>query len=261
MNLATLPAGTLEMLGNGLRHATMLVGNDEADSFQTTPLEPTEGFFPGGEALGVADPDTQYFPVAIAADAREDQCRALYHPVILTTLQKQRIDQQKRIFALQPSLVERPDPVSRPAHSALTVDFEKLAPHNSSVIAATFRVETPCTTIFLQTIRHGKALAVLRGFGGCARDIAIALGLMPITEAVPTRPRPDEEGYRSGLIEIARAHGRYEITASTHLSLLQSLACADSLTDATEALIRYLLRAPEAGKRSQEDESLRRSTP
>ena len=31
--------------------------------------------------------------------------------------------------------------------SALTVDFEKLAPHSYSMIAVTWRVDTPCTTI------------------------------------------------------------------------------------------------------------------
>lgn len=36
---------------------------------------------------------------------------------------------------------------SSPAHSALTVDLEKLAPHSSSMIAVTWRVDTPCTTI------------------------------------------------------------------------------------------------------------------
>ena len=36
---------------------------------------------------------------------------------------------------------------SRPAHSALTVDFENEAPHKVSVTSVTLRVETPCTTI------------------------------------------------------------------------------------------------------------------
>jgi hypothetical protein len=36
---------------------------------------------------------------------------------------------------------------SRPALSALTVDFEKEVPHKASVISVTLRVETPWTTL------------------------------------------------------------------------------------------------------------------
>jgi len=56
---------------------------------------------------------------------------------------------------------------SSPTHSSLTVDLEKLAPHSSSVIADTLRVETPCTTISI------KANASVER----ARPIAVAVAL------------------------------------------------------------------------------------
>ncbi|TMQ77850.1 hypothetical protein ACCUM_2568 [Candidatus Accumulibacter phosphatis] len=47
---------------------------------------------------------------------------------------------------------------SSPAHSALTVDLEKLAPHSSSVIAVTWRVDTLCTTIAIRASTNACSL-------------------------------------------------------------------------------------------------------
>jgi hypothetical protein len=47
---------------------------------------------------------------------------------------------------------------SKPAHRALTVDFEKLAPHSSSVMAETLRVDTPLTTISINASTNACSL-------------------------------------------------------------------------------------------------------
>lgn len=47
---------------------------------------------------------------------------------------------------------------SSPAHSALTIDLEKLAPHSSSVIAVTWRVDTLCTTIAIRASTNACSL-------------------------------------------------------------------------------------------------------
>lgn len=96
----------------------------------------------------------------------------------------------------------------------------------------------------LLTIRDGKPLAVLGGFGGSARDIAIALGLIPTSQSVPIKAAADREAYESGLRALQDSRPAFEATAAADLPLLSALAENDSLTDVGEQLLRWLCRLP-----------------
>jgi|GEM_PF-913001 len=92
------------------------------------------------------------------------------------------------------------------------------------------------------SLRGAKPLFVVGGFGGCSRDIAIALGLLDSIEAVPRIPRKDEAKYEAGLEEVRRLRGILETKFRGHRwDLLLSLARTDSLPAATDALVKLLL--------------------
>ncbi|MDM0076908.1 hypothetical protein QTH90_21040 [Variovorax sp. J2P1-59] len=93
----------------------------------------------------------------------------------------------------------------------------------------------------LFSLQQRKPVAVLGGFGGSARDIAIALGLLAVDERVPRSEHDDADRYESGLAELGRNREAFEQVAGGDLPLLKRLATEDSVVDATSLLIRYLL--------------------
>ena len=93
----------------------------------------------------------------------------------------------------------------------------------------------------LRSIARRQPLVVLGGFGGSARDIAIALGLLDAGERVPRPVYPDAERYEAGMAALAGERAEFEQTAGAHLPLLRQLAAEDSVVGATSGLIRYLL--------------------
>lgn len=93
----------------------------------------------------------------------------------------------------------------------------------------------------LFSVQQRKPVAVLGGFGGSARDIAIALGLVADGENVPRIKHDDDGRYAFGLSELGRHHELFEQVAGAELPLLKTLASEDCIVDATSHLIRYLL--------------------
>ena len=92
----------------------------------------------------------------------------------------------------------------------------------------------------LFSIEQREPVAILGGFGGSARDIAIALGLLGDAERVPRSSEDDR--YESGLAELARNREAFEQVAGDDLPLLKTLAAEDSVVEATSLLTRFLLR-------------------
>jgi hypothetical protein len=150
MDLTALPTRPREVPRHRLAQAPVIVQDDEGHPLESTSLERAKGLVPCGKALAVADPDTEDFPKAIGAHARDDQYRTRNHTLFLPALDEQGFDHHEGILALWMPFVEGPDPrIQSGAQRALTVDLEKLAPHSFSLIAATLRGKTPCTTLFM----------------------------------------------------------------------------------------------------------------
>ena len=89
----------------------------------------------------------------------------------------------------------------------------------------------------LRTIDAGKPVVVLGGFGGAARDVAEALGLVDAGFCVPRKPGQDPEGrYEAGLQALREARGRFEALFSpSQLALAREVAASESLAEATIA--------------------------
>lgn len=98
----------------------------------------------------------------------------------------------------------------------------------------------------LLTIRADRPLVVLGGFGGASRDIAIALGLLDASRAVPLHVTDSRDGYQSGMHDIETVRSQFEACAGEDLDLLKELADTDSLTDTTERLVRFFVRSSTA---------------
>lgn len=94
----------------------------------------------------------------------------------------------------------------------------------------------------LLTIEAAKPLLVLGGFGGSARDIAIALGLLDPAAAVPRSPARDADRYERGLQALVAQQQRFAAAfPDDKISLLKDLAATDSLPGATDLLLRILM--------------------
>ena len=125
----------------------MVVGDDELDPVQAALLEPEQEVAPARPALPVGELDPQHAAPAILADRHRDQHRlaaddpGLAHPLVA------RVEDQIGIVLLEPPAGEMARLASSRLLIALMLEAEKLWPHSSSVIAFTFRVETPCTYI------------------------------------------------------------------------------------------------------------------
>jgi hypothetical protein len=85
----------------------------------------------------------------------------------------------------------------------------------------------------LLSIETRKPLLVLGGFGGAARDIAAALGLIDAASCVPRTPAADEDRYQAGLRQLGDARPAYEaLFDADQLRALKALAATDSLPEA-----------------------------
>jgi hypothetical protein len=109
----------------------------------------------------------------------------------------------------------------------------------------------------LLTIAARKPLALLGGFGGAARDMAVSLALLPQEAAVPALTMDDKPRYRDGLARLRDVRGEFAAVAGPHLPLLRGLAATDSLFGAADALVRYAVRA--TGAQAPTDPSTRSS--
>jgi hypothetical protein len=137
----------------------MVVGDDELDSLQTAFAQAEQEVPPARPALAVGQLDAEDLAAAVEIDADGDQHRlpgddaGLADPLV-TGIEDQigkGLDQppmRELRQALVQSLVDPADPTG-PAEGRPEgrLDAEKLCPHRSSVIAFTFRVDTPCTYI------------------------------------------------------------------------------------------------------------------
>ncbi len=92
------------------------------------------------------------------------------------------------------------------------------------------------------SLEASKPLFVLGGFGGCARDIAIALGLLDARDGVPRAPKADEDRYVNGLEQVSRLRDKLRDSfGENRYELLATLARTDSLPAATDALVKLLM--------------------
>lgn len=94
----------------------------------------------------------------------------------------------------------------------------------------------------LLSLEASKPLLVLGGFGGCSRDLAVALGLLEPHDSVPRSPQADEERYVNGLTQAGLHREKLrEIFGYERKELLATLARTDSLPAATDALVKLVM--------------------
>lgn len=99
-----------------------------------------------------------------------------------------------------------------------------------------------CSEALLCLQAH-KPLVVLGGFGGCARDIAVELGLLPEAERVPRPPHANEFGYAKGLALVRdSANHLSQIFNAQERARLEELANLDSLPIPSSSLMQLLVR-------------------
>lgn len=88
----------------------MIVRDDELNAFNTPILEPTEGIAPRGGILGITNLHTEDFPITIGTDTRHGQDSAGNNTFCLVpAFGKERINDEKRIICVKPSLVKSTD--------------------------------------------------------------------------------------------------------------------------------------------------------
>lgn len=86
----------------------------------------------------------------------------------------------------------------------------------------------------LETVQAGRPLLVMGGFGGAARDVAEALGLVDAGFCVPRKPGQDPEGrYEAGLQALRELRPRFESGFTpSQLALARQVARSESLAEA-----------------------------
>lgn len=112
------------------------------------------------------------------------------------------------MVAFEPPLVERSDARVRPTRSALTVDLEKLAPHRSSVLAETLRIETPCTILSLSA-KHECLFASLVALEEVRREAAVARGERARSSVRSCRSAPNASVTYASSIWFSTASTRF----------------------------------------------------
>ncbi len=87
----------------------------------------------------------------------------------------------------------------------------------------------------LEAVQADRPLLVLGGFGGAARDVAEALGLVDAGFCVPRKPGQDPEGrYEAGLQALRELRGRFEARFTpAQRDLARRVACSESLAEAS----------------------------
>src|SRR2546423_14147266 len=148
MHVAALIGRLRQSLAQCRSEAGVIIGDDELDAVQAARLQPQQEIPPARSALAVGELDRQHLAAAVPIDADRDQHgladddAGFAHPLV-TCIQ----DQIGEGFGQR----GRPAKCARVSSSrwviALIEEAEKLWPHSSSVIAFTFRVDTPCTYI------------------------------------------------------------------------------------------------------------------
>src|SRR5215469_11613352 len=147
MHVTALVGRLRQSLAQRCAQAGMIVGDDKFDTVQTARLQSHQKIPPARSALPVGKLDRQHLAMAIPIDADRNQHRlagddpGLAHPLVA------RVEDQIG----KSSANRRSANCARLASSrwlmALIAEAEKLWPHSSSVMAFTFRVDTPCTYI------------------------------------------------------------------------------------------------------------------
>ncbi len=144
------------MLAYRFAQAALLIRDDQRNALESATFPPVEGLAPGGKA--VAQPNAENLALAIAAQSAET-CAARIRT--RSSCQLRINSASTRMKGYSESSRRSLNDLTRassPAHSALTLDLEKLAPHSSSVIAVTWRVDTLCTTIAIRASTNACSL-------------------------------------------------------------------------------------------------------
>jgi len=110
MHRAALPGDPLERLAGGFDQARVMVGDHPPDPFQAAGLETLEAVTPGGQGLGIADPDASSLAHPVGPDARGHAGGLGHHAILFTHGEDPGVDPHERVRGRETTLVESPDP-------------------------------------------------------------------------------------------------------------------------------------------------------